>query len=105
MFGLICTVTLCAAGMVADVGVTLKNSGVFDPAAVKLIGSEVRFEMVNVCTASVEPGLPVNTIPLGETMGGAEVPAGTIFSTIAMVTGGCTPSVGESTPSHSKSAR
>src|SRR5580658_9602347 len=85
---------VCAAAMVADAGVKVNQLGEVEPTALTVSGVEVRFEMVNACGFSVAPGVPRNSRPLGVTTGGAAVPGGTMCRTIAMVTGGCTPSVG-----------
>ena len=81
---------------VPDAGAKLNHFGVVEPAPENEMGVEVRFEMENVCGASVAPGAPRNRSPVGETTGGAAVPAGTIFKTMEIDTGGCFPSVGVS---------
>ena len=81
-------VAVDAAGIDPDAGVTLKNFGVFDPLAGKEIAVEVKFVMLKFCALRVDPGGPMNSNPVGETIGGAAVPAGTICRTTAIETGG-----------------
>src|SRR5580704_13714663 len=85
---------VCAAAMVALAGVKVNQLGEVEATALKASGVDVRFEMVNDCGFRVAPGVPRNNRPLGVTTGGAAVPGGTMCKTIAMVTGGCRPSVG-----------
>src|SRR5580704_7711796 len=85
---------VCAPAMVPIVGVNVNQVGEVEATPLNVSGVEVRFEMVNDCGFSVAPGVPRNNRPLGVTTGGAAVPGGTMCKTIAMVTGGCRPSVG-----------
>ena len=70
--------------MVPVAGVKLNHFGVVEPTPENVIGVDVRFEIVNDCVASVAPGVPRNSSPLGDTAGGAAVPAGTMLNTIAI---------------------
>jgi hypothetical protein len=84
------------AASVADFG--LKSNQLLDPNAVpeNASGFEVRFEITNDCGVPAVLAGVRKTRPLGRTDGGAAAPAGTMLSTIAIVTGGCFPSAGVS---------
>lgn len=71
-----------------------KNFGVLEPVAVNVTGDEARLVTLKFCGLSVALGRPVKINPVGATTGSAGVPAGTMWSTIAIETGGCTPSAG-----------
>jgi hypothetical protein len=86
--------TVWAGLMALALGAKLNHFGVIEPAPENVIGADVKFEIVKVCGLIDAPGGPRNRSPLGETTGGAAVPAGTICKTIAIETGGCFPSVG-----------
>src|ERR1700674_4009286 len=85
---------VCAALIVPVCGVKANQFGVPEATVLNASVADVRLEIVKACDFSVAPGVPRNSSPLGVTAGGAAVPAGTMCNTIAMVMGGCVPSVG-----------
>jgi hypothetical protein len=96
MFGVTVIETVDAGGMFPGFGEKLNHFGAVEPVPLNVTADEVRFEILRFCGLSVAPGAPRNSNPVGETTGGTAVPAGTIFSTIEIETGGCFPSVGVS---------
>src|SRR5260370_5484092 len=83
----------CQALIAADFGLKSNQWGGAVAAAVNAMDFEVRLEMLKDCDFTTAPAAR-NSKPLGETAGGAAVPAGTILRTIAIEIGGWMLSVG-----------
>src|SRR5579883_937936 len=94
--GVTVMVTLWPGPIPEAFGAKVNQFGVAEAVALNPMTFEVRFVTVNDCGFTIAPGADRNTRPLGETAGAADVPAGTMFNTTLIDTGGCLPSVGVS---------
>src|SRR6202035_551966 len=84
----------CPALIVPVLGLKSKKLAAWVAAPVKVSAFDVTFAIVKVCAFGEVPVVARNTSPLGDTLGVAGVPAGTIVKTTAIETGECFPSVG-----------
>jgi hypothetical protein len=91
-------VTVMVAGCdevtVPDFGLTLNKDSVETAVAVNEIAFDDTFEIAKVCGGGELATSPEKSSPPGETCNGTAVPAGTMFNTTVIDTGGCMPSVG-----------
>jgi hypothetical protein len=91
-------VTVIVAGCdevtVPDFGLTLNKDSVETAVAVNEIAFDDTFEIAKVCGGGELLTSPEKSSPPGDTCNGTAVPAGTMFNTTVIDTGGCMPSVG-----------